>query len=209
MVEPIMFMLMDAPTNPVFSPILPLIALAFADDAFANEGIRTPADLFKLRVEDPNNNYLEVPCILDTPIFRSVEPRKSYISKTMSLKYAHFYFHLKQLGTFAGFPDGVQRMQIMGHAREDVFKHYIHRTVQADAQAVFLGNPSRKGLIAGMSRMGASSQWAACWVGGACGPGGRARASLRGGGWPPSGWARSSGSWGGIWASSRLSAAAF
>ena len=46
MVVPIIFMLMDVPTNPVFYPILPLIALAFADDAFANEGIRTPADLF-------------------------------------------------------------------------------------------------------------------------------------------------------------------
>jgi hypothetical protein len=32
MVEPIIFMLMDVPTNPVFCPILPLIALAFADD---------------------------------------------------------------------------------------------------------------------------------------------------------------------------------
>ena len=34
MVEPIIFMLMDVPMNPVFCPILPLIALAFA-----NEGI--------------------------------------------------------------------------------------------------------------------------------------------------------------------------
>ena len=162
MVEPIIFMLIDVPTNPVFCPILPLIALAFADDAFANEGIRTPADLFRLRVEDPNRNYLEVPwkaSILDAPIFRSVGPGKSYISKTMSLKYTDFDYHPKRLGMFAGFPDGVrsydirrgaasaidspevtvaQRMQIMGHARADVFKHYIHRTVQVDTQAAFL-----------------------------------------------------------------------
>ena len=39
MVEPIIFMLMDVPTNPVFCPILLLIALAFADDAFTNEGV--------------------------------------------------------------------------------------------------------------------------------------------------------------------------
>ena len=180
MVEPIIFMLMDVPTNPVFCPILPLIALAFADDAFSNEGIRTPADLFRLRVEDSNRNYLEVPwkaSILDTPVFRSVEPGKSYISKMMSLKYVDFDYHLKRLGMFAGFPDGVrsydlrrgaasaidspevtvaQRMQIMGHARADVFKHYIHRTVQVDTQAAFLGNPSRKELITGMLRMGAS-----------------------------------------------------
>ena len=44
----------------------------------------------------------------------------------------------------------------MGHAREDVFKHYIHRTVQVDTQAAFLGNPSRRELVTGMSRMGAS-----------------------------------------------------
>ena len=38
MVEPIIFMLMDVPTNPVFCPILPLIALAFANDAFPMKG---------------------------------------------------------------------------------------------------------------------------------------------------------------------------
>ena len=180
MVEPIIFMLMDVPTNPIFCPILPLIALAFADDAFANEGIRTPADLFRLRVEDPGKNHLEVPwkaSILDTPVFRSVEPGKSYISTTTSLKYADSDYRLRRLGMFAGFPDGVrsyglrrgaasaidnpevtvaQRMQIVGHAREDVFKHYIHRTVQVDTQAAFLGNPSQRELVAGISRMGAS-----------------------------------------------------
>ena len=114
---------------------------------------------------------------MDTPVFRSVGPGKSYISKMMSLIYADFDFYLKQLGNFAGFPDSVrsydlcrgaasaidnpevtvaQRMQIMGHARADVFKHYIHRTVQVDTQAAFLGNPSRGELVAGMSRMGAS-----------------------------------------------------
>ena len=131
---------MDIPTNPVFRPILPLIAFAFADDAFANEGIRTPADLFRLQVEDLDKNHLEVSwkaSILDAPVFRSVEPGKTYISKTISLKYADFDFHLKRLGIFAGFPDGVrsydlrrgtssaidnlevtvaQRVQIMGHA---------------------------------------------------------------------------------------------
>ena len=44
----------------------------------------------------------------------------------------------------------------MGHAREDVFKHYIHRTVQVDTQVAFLGNPLRMELVAGMSRMGTS-----------------------------------------------------
>ena len=81
MVGPIISMLMDVPTNPVFCPILPLIALAFA-----NEGIRTPADLFRLRVEDPDKNHIEVPwktTILDAPIFRSVESGKSYISKIL------------------------------------------------------------------------------------------------------------------------------
>ena len=133
-----------------------------------------------MRCEVANAKVVEVPwkaSILDTPVFRSVEPGKSYISKTMSLKYADFDFHLKQLGKFAGFPDGVrsydlrrgaasaidnpevtvaQRMQIMGHAREDVFKHYIHRTVRVATQATFLGNPSRRELVTGMSRMGAS-----------------------------------------------------
>ena len=61
MVEPIICMLMDVPTNPVFCPILPLIALAFADDVFVNEGIRTPADQFRLRVGDPGKYHLEVP----------------------------------------------------------------------------------------------------------------------------------------------------
>ena len=61
MVELIIFMLMDVPTNPVFCPIILLIALAFADGAFANEEIRTPADLFRLRVGDFGRSYLEVP----------------------------------------------------------------------------------------------------------------------------------------------------
>ena len=59
MVEPIIFMLVDVPTSPVFCPILLLIALAFANDAFANEGIRTPADLFRHQVEGPDKNHLE------------------------------------------------------------------------------------------------------------------------------------------------------
>ena len=98
MVEPIIFMLMDVPTSPVFCPILPLIALAFADDDFANEGIWMPPDLLRLRIEDPNKNHLEAPwkaSILDTPALRSAEPGNVYISKTMSLKYADFDFHLK------------------------------------------------------------------------------------------------------------------
>jgi hypothetical protein len=44
-----------------------------------------------------------------------------------------------------------QRMQAMGHSRQDVFKHYIHHKVQVDTQAAYLGNPSRKDLIAGLS----------------------------------------------------------
>ena len=44
----------------------------------------------------------------------------------------------------------------MGPARAGVFKHYIHRTVQVDTQATILGNSSRKELIIGVSRMGAS-----------------------------------------------------
>ena len=44
--------------------------------------------------------------ILDTPVFCSVEPGKSYISKTMSLKYTDFDYH-KRLGMLAGFPGGV------------------------------------------------------------------------------------------------------
>ena len=59
MVEPIIFMLMDVPTNPVFCPILPLIAIAISDDAAANEGIRMPADLFRIRVEDADKNHLQ------------------------------------------------------------------------------------------------------------------------------------------------------
>ena len=97
--------------EPVFCPILPLISLAFADDAFANEGIRTPADLFRLQVEDPDKHHVEVPwkaSILDTSAFRSVEPGKPCISKTMSLKYTDPGFHLKRLGMFSGFPDGVR-----------------------------------------------------------------------------------------------------
>ena len=105
--------LIDVPTNPVFSLILLLTELAFADDVFANEGIQRAADLFRLRVEDPGKNNLEVPwkaSILGTPIFRSwaVERGKSYTSKTISREYTDFDFHLKRLGIFAGFPDGVR-----------------------------------------------------------------------------------------------------
>ena len=58
-----------------------------------------------------NKDNLEVPwkaSILDTPIFRPAKPRKSYISKTISLKYTDFNFHLKRWGMFAGFPGGVR-----------------------------------------------------------------------------------------------------
>ena len=176
MVELIIFMLMDVPTNPVFPPILPLIALALPTTLLPMKGYERRQIYSDSELKTPIRIIWKA-SISDTLIFRSAEPGKSYISKTMSLKYTDFDYHLKQLGRFAGFPDGVrsydlrrgtasaidnpevtvaQRMQIIGHARQDVFKHYIHRTVQVDTQAAFLGNPSRRELVAGISRMGAS-----------------------------------------------------
>ena len=65
------------------------------------------AGLFRLRV-DEFRSAMEGQCFgyPNIPLL-GVESGKSYITKTISLKYTDFDLHLKRLGIFAGLSDGV------------------------------------------------------------------------------------------------------
>jgi integrase len=88
----------------MFCPIMNLLALAFADGAFKEDGIKTPEDLFKLEIP----HFKEVlaiqwkPECRETPIFRRLEG--SQISETKPLTFDEFNNYLKRLGVLAGYP---------------------------------------------------------------------------------------------------------
>jgi hypothetical protein len=51
----------------------------------------------------------------------------------------------------------VQRNQIMGHARADVFRrHYLHQVVKVDTQSAYLGTVNRSDLVATVGLMNAN-----------------------------------------------------
>ncbi|KAH0602744.1 uncharacterized protein H6S33_008394 [Morchella sextelata] len=100
------------------------------------------------------------------------------ICPTTLLVYSDLNQYLKRLGVLAGYPQklttyvlrrgaanavdcpevtDVQRNQIMGHARADVFrKHYLHSTVKVDTQSAYLGTVSRADLIRNIGLMSAN-----------------------------------------------------
>lgn len=60
--------------DPNLAPITSFLTIAFADDAFAPPSVRTPADLYKLKV-DPNLCECAMPwkdSVLRTPIFQDM-----------------------------------------------------------------------------------------------------------------------------------------
>ncbi|KAH8145064.1 uncharacterized protein LAJ45_10975 [Morchella importuna] len=175
--EPVTYVLYERRDNPIFCPIMNFLALAFADNAFMEGGIKKPEDLFALEIPDFKEtlsiNWKED--MLETPVFRRQEGTD--ISRTTPMAYRDLNHYVGRLGVLSGYPQRlttyvlrrgaanavdspevseVQRNQIMGHSRADTFrKHYLHQTVKIDTQSAYLGTVSRSDLIRNIGLMSA------------------------------------------------------
>ncbi|KAI9855621.1 MAG: hypothetical protein M1824_005948 [Vezdaea acicularis] len=176
--EPVKFVFHERDDHLAFCPILLFLALAFADEAF--EDVSSPEALNRIRVP-PCREAIQFRwknSMLNIPIFRQTEstvngPR---ISPTRALPASDYAAYLGKLSLSAGLERKVtpyclrrgganaiepvattaQRNQIMGHARADVFKHYISQTVAVDTQSAYLGTPARKDLMQAVGHMSAT-----------------------------------------------------
>lgn len=95
--------------DPVFCPVLQFLALAFADQAFATDNLRSAKQLQNARVQPPLNcqifQWKEL--ILDIPMFRQpVQVAKGMrTSPDRTWQYDHFHPSLKTLGLATGFKE--------------------------------------------------------------------------------------------------------
>ena len=95
--------------NLAFCPILHVLALAFADDAFESEWINCPEDLSTFQIP---SHLQSLPLRwkdskLETPIFRRAvfEGGRIITSPTKALQYGTIANHNLRLGKSMGYPD--------------------------------------------------------------------------------------------------------
>ncbi|RPA90956.1 hypothetical protein L873DRAFT_360229 [Choiromyces venosus 120613-1] len=175
--EPVTYILYERRDHPIFCPIMNFLALAFADNAFMEGGIRKPEDLYSLEIPS-FKEALSIQWkteIRETPIFRRQIGDR--ICADTPLGFADLSYSLKRLGLLSGYPQlvtscvlrrgaaaavdrqeitEVQRNQIMGHARADVFRrHYLSQRVKVDTQSGYLGAVSRDDIIKNIGLMSA------------------------------------------------------
>ena len=99
------FILHETRSDPILCPVMNLLALAFADDAF--ECLRSPQDLMILKVPAQRQS-LELKwkdVMLDEFVFRASDPNQVITSKPLS--YNSYRYNLREAGVKAGFPDNL------------------------------------------------------------------------------------------------------
>ncbi|KAI9763720.1 MAG: hypothetical protein M1839_006318 [Geoglossum umbratile] len=170
--SPPKFVFHERDDNLAFCPILHVLGLAFADDAFASEWINCPEDLQTFQVP---SHLQSLPLqwkesMLEIPVFRRAvsEGGQVITSPTKALQYATIANQNLRLGKSTGFKDPfrfyclrrgaanainkiattAERNQIMGHSRAEIYdKYYINQVVGTDTQSAYLGTPSKDALI--------------------------------------------------------------
>ena len=98
------YVLYERRDNPMFSPIMNLLALAFADSAFKESGIKKPEDLFSLEIPHFKESLAIQwkPGHLETPIFR--RQVNDTICNSTPWTFTDFNHCIKQLGFLSGYP---------------------------------------------------------------------------------------------------------
>jgi len=106
------YVLYERRDNPIFCPILNMLALAFADRAFKEEGIWKPEDIDSLVIPDYKERLVLDwrPEVMETPIFRT-KGKDWEISASEAWSYADFNYYMKRLGVLAGYPQISRRMR--------------------------------------------------------------------------------------------------
>ena len=89
---------------PIFCPVMGLLALAFADNAFKVSGLGKPEDLFSLTIPHFTEPlaFQWSPEGMQTPIFR--RQVNGVICNSTAWAYTDFNHCLKRLGFLAGYP---------------------------------------------------------------------------------------------------------
>ncbi|KAJ6258013.1 hypothetical protein Dda_6925 [Drechslerella dactyloides] len=175
--EPTIFVVHERYDSMPADPILLFLALAFADNAFKSKDINRPADIYQLRIPE-KMGAIQLhwkPSILETPIFREVEPSGLRVSDTKALRYSTASTLIKRLGLNAGFEQVLMpynfrraaanvindiattatRSRALGHTGSSTFERYYHsQIVSHDIQSAFLGTPERVEILAAIERMG-------------------------------------------------------
>jgi hypothetical protein len=90
----------------IFDPVMLMIIFALDDNAFESN-IKSPKDLFRLRVQAPRQS-LQIrfkQCILHIPIVRQAVPSANGVqtSSTKALPYHAYLYYLQRLGMVTGF----------------------------------------------------------------------------------------------------------
>lgn len=158
-----MFLLHQDTDRPALCPVLSLMSLAFADEAF--EYVKSPEDLQRISVDENRLCYelkwkegmQKIPIIRKTTATRKA--RHTELSSSLGWTAAIYGHLLKGLGKRAGFEQELriydlrrgagnafdctmsdaQRNQILGHTNNNTFAYYINRRVKKDTQSIFLG----------------------------------------------------------------------
>ena len=97
----------------MFCPIMSLLALAFADNAFKEEGIQCPVDLYTIEIP----HFKETlgiqwkPKLLETPVFR--QQVKGDISGSIP--------------AFGGFDSRIQRLGLLSEYPQDLTSYVLRR----------------------------------------------------------------------------------
>ena len=96
-------MLYERRDTPIFCPVMCLLALAFADNAFKVSGIERPEDLFSLTIPHFKESLAVQwrPECMETPIFR--RQVNGAICNSTPWAYTDFNHGLKRLGVLAGY----------------------------------------------------------------------------------------------------------
>ena len=174
-ISSVFYPLLQKSDEPELCPVLLLLSLAFADQAFKATSLKSPKDITHLLSVPLQAQSLQIEwkdSMLNVPIFRSIA--KSHgIDPIKALPYERLLCQLKSLGVAAGFKYPVtpycfrrgagnaiegratksQRMQAMGHDSEHTFKHYISQDIRIDTQSAFLEEEEKKDTLAFIGAM--------------------------------------------------------
>jgi hypothetical protein len=104
------YVLYERRDSPIFCPVLNMLALAFADNAFKEEGITRPEDIYNIQIpifrETLSIQWKSE--ILETPVFQDATRKPEagdVVSDSDAWSFAGFNYYLKRLGEIAGFPE--------------------------------------------------------------------------------------------------------
>ncbi|KAL6712955.1 hypothetical protein ACLMJK_009510 [Lecanora helva] len=163
----------------LFCPVLNMLGLAFADNAFECDVIQGIQDIYEHKIPDfkESTQLKWKDDWLPRPIFRRACSTTSETTTSLikPLRYESLASQIGALGKGAGFrapltayafrrgaaqvvnsiATPAERNQIMGHTNSYIFeKYYQNRVVSTDISAAFLKKPPRSSLLASVGHIG-------------------------------------------------------